>query len=289
MRSTNFVIVFICIAIPTFIIFNIKNNAYAEMIYQKTLLNNLVDNALVDTSEMLLSNTESYFDKEKILNNYYTFLNMNGINVTDMEDKTPLFAFINYEGVAINTDVENYYDITLEKVWLPEVAYSDVIDDYIVEFSLKDYIKIHDTKNNYTYEDDYYNLSSYVSDFMNSESYENKRNITVKNILNRELNNNLNTLGYENFEVLLSYGDSDFNNNIDEITTLSIAKDLYLNLDKKYNNNAIGGTEINYSNDIGYFANINNEFYYNNGSLKKGIKIFEKDIFKYEVPYNVGN
>lgn len=266
MKQSSILILFILITIPFFIVFNIKNNFYSTVLYERTLLNNKLSKATNDAIAIASNNNDFELNKDKVEEVFYKsfFVNL-GVHY-DEERKEyfnsyiPAIVIVDYDGVYIKAHIETNESDIYKTTWSEKSLFTSNEDDYIINFTLSEDIEVIDIANNTKYTGHYSEFKDVLS-FCNSyNDFTRIKLQTIQNVIMRETNKHINTFSYadKNYKfVLPDIEDTDWYNIIDNASVIVFVQNLPLVGDVVYSNYAVGTSSI--YNDKQYYLEVTEE------------------------------
>lgn len=268
MQQSNYGLIFVIIIAPFIMFQTIKTNDLNLLNDQRNKINAIYNSAVDDGTHMLVKfnhNGELYVDKQSgvdaFIKTLYMGFNIEHIPMSQQQllQYIPVIAVIEQDGMNILshqefTDADVIRNDSL--VWQPKKHFIEVNNNYIVNFTLTNYLVIYDAVTNETYRGYFEDLQSqfssipFMSDYTTFDRH--RRNLII-DLIQSNLSyyiNEANTLG-SHFGVkyyfhLPEIPFDDWNNTIDDVSLISFFQGFPLKSieDEIYNNYSIGGARI---------------------------------------------
>jgi len=274
MKITKFVIFFVLILLPFYVINNINVEHNRKNLVTQTLYNHAIDTAAQDAAKALITNgsqgAESQYEflkrvrinKEEAVQTFFNTMYLN-FNVFDnsvgqgvIRSYIPVILIIGYDGYYVYY-MDEYINAAgvkeLKHVWSPKkpYAYSDQ-NGNTYSFTLDDYVTVNRNGDQKWFEGFRGEIASSASVALlnDAQTFDQVRRITIVNAVQKDIeyyinlyNNYAKRYGIAYTFTLPLISQEDWNNTIYDVGVLSFVQGIPMG-EKYYNNYALGGSRV---------------------------------------------
>lgn len=299
MKISDLAILFVLITLPFALILRIKSDNLQNTEYRTILYNRYIDTAVEDASAAMIINGSGRnitVSKEKAINAFMNtlFANFKALGKTEQDilmSHVPVVILVNYDGYYVYS-MNEYINADNEKeqkmAWKPIKPYTYESKGFVYLFTLDDYVKVYDTKNNKFFEGAANELKHIVSapllqDYVKFETI--RKNVIIEAIKS-DVNNAINHHNTYAAKFGISYrfsppsiSNDDWQRNIEDVGFLAFFQGLPIGLGgERFNTFALGGARIVRNQHYYIQQDPNGLFYYHREqctSLTEKDKIYD--------------